>query len=190
MIKKPLILLAAVLLASCASPQQQTELNKLHGKVGKLNNEMKQLTEQASSLEQQNMLNSTSNQGAWLLPGTHTAVILKSQAGDLRLSLNQVETEANGTRATLAIRSAGANTLPGFSAQIEWGERDPVSGKPLQVDSQSQSVQVSASLLPRSEVIVPLRLSNITPEQLGYVRVHDIVVESAPATEASPATAE
>lgn len=64
MIKKPLILLAAVLLASCASPQQQTELNKLHGKVGKLNNEMKQLTEQASSPEQQNMLNSTSNQGA------------------------------------------------------------------------------------------------------------------------------
>lgn len=190
MIKKPLILLAAILLASCASPEQQTELNKLHGKVGKLNNEMQQLTQQASSLEQQNMLNSTSNQGAWLLPDTHTAVVLKSQAGDLRLSLNQVEPEANGTRATLAIRSAGANTLPAFSAQIEWGERDPISGKPLSVDSQTQSVQVSASLLPRTEIIVPLRLSNITPEQLGYVRVHDIVVKDAPAAATSPATGE
>lgn len=183
--KKPLLLVAALMLAGCAAPKQQPELNKLHNQVGKLNTEMQQLTQQAASLEQQNMLNSTLNQGAWLLPATKTAVALKSQAGEVRLSLSQIEGDANGTRAILHIRSAADNTIPAFTAQVEWGEMDPTTGKPLQVESQSQSLTVKDSLLARSEVTVPLRLSNITPEQLGYIRVHDIVLQDAP----KPATA-
>lgn len=178
--RTPLLLIAALMLAGCAAPKQQPELNKLHNQVGKLNAEMRQLTQQAASLEQQNMLNSTSDQGAWLLPATNTAVALKSQAGEVRLSLSHVEGDANGTRALLHIRSTAENTLPVFTAQVEWGEMDPITGKPLQVDSQSQLISLKDSLLPRSEVTVPLRLSNITPEQLGYVRVHGIVVQGSP----------
>lgn len=173
-------LLVAVMLAGCAAPTQQPELNKLHNQVGQLNTEMRQLTTQAASLEQQNMLNSGSKRGAWLLPATHTAVPLKSQLGEVRLSLSHVESEANGTRAILHIRSAAENTLPAFSFQIEWGEMDATTGKPLQADSQSQAITIADSLLPRSEITVPLRLSNISPEQLGYLRVHDIVAKDAP----------
>ena len=178
--KTALLLALSACLASCASPQQQPEINKLNSQVGKLNTEMQQLTQQATVLTQQNMLNSSSTQGAWLLPGANTGVVLKSQAGDLRLSLSHIEGEANGTRAILHIRSAAENTLPAFSATVEWGEADPVTGKPLQPGSQSQSFSVTGSLLPRSEVTVPLRLSNLQPEQLGYVRVHDIVTSATP----------
>ncbi|WP_338564716.1 DUF3251 domain-containing protein [Erwinia sp. E_sp_W01_6] len=60
---KSLVMITALMLAGCAAPKPQPELNKLHNQVGKLNTEMRQLTQQASSLEQQNMLNSTSDQG-------------------------------------------------------------------------------------------------------------------------------
>ncbi|MDW8845877.1 DUF3251 domain-containing protein [Erwinia sp. MMLR14_017] len=177
---KPLWVMVAVMLAGCTAPAQQPELNKLHNQVGKLNSEMRQLTTQAASLEQQNMLNSSSENGAWLLPATNTAVPLKSQLGEVRLSLSHVESEANGTRAMLHIRSAAENTLPAFSFQVEWGEMDATTGKPLQAASQSQAISIADSLLPRSEITVPLRLSNISPEQLGYLRVHDIVAKNAP----------
>ena len=183
---KPLVLITALMLAGCAAPKQQPELNKLHNQVGKLNSEMRQLTQQASSLEQQNLLNSTSDQGAWILPATNTAVVLKSQVGEMRLSLSHIESEANGTRAILHFRAAGENTLPAFTARIEWGEMDPTTGKPLQADSQSQSISVADSLLPRSEVTVPLRLSNIAPEQLGYLRVHDILAQTGSPPVAMP----
>ncbi|MGE9551876.1 DUF3251 domain-containing protein [Erwinia amylovora] len=177
-IRKPVLLVAALLLAGCATPSQQPELTRLHNQVGKLNGEMRQLTQQATALTRQNRLNTNSTQGAWLMPAANTAVVLKSQAGDVRLSLSQVSGEANGTRAILNIRPAGENPLPAFTVQVEWGEIDPTTGQPLQVDSQSQSITVAGSLLPRNEVTVPLRLSNIVPEQVGFVRVHDLVVQT------------
>ena len=181
LLKKAALLPLIALLASCASPQQKPQIVKLHNQVGKLNTQVEQLTEQATALTRQNGLNSSSTQGAWLLPVANTAVPLQSQLGEVRLSLSHVESEANGTRAILHIRSAADNSLPAFTATVEWGELDPTTGKPLQVSSQSQSFSVAASLLPRSEVTVPLRLSNLPPEQLGYMRVHDLVAQSAPA---------
>ncbi len=170
----------SLLLVSCASPQQQPEINRLNNQVGKLNTEMRQLTQQATALTRQNMLNSHSTQGAWLLPDANTAVVLQSQAGDIRLSLSHIESEASGTRAILHLAATTQNALPALSATVEWGEADPVTGKPLQPGSQSQSFSVPGSLSPRTEVTVPLKLSNLQPGQLGYVRVHDIVTTPVP----------
>lgn len=178
-VKKALLLTLSAFLASCASPQRP-EINHLNNQVVKLNTKMQQLTQQATVLTQQNMLNNNSTQGAWLLPGANSSVLLKSQVGDLRLSLNHIESEANGTRAILHIRATAENPLPAFKVTVEWGEADPVTGKPLQPGSQSQSFSVAESLLPRSEVTVPLRLSSLQPAQLGYVRVHNILTNPAP----------
>ncbi|QKJ86146.1 DUF3251 domain-containing protein [Paramixta manurensis] len=175
---------STLLLAGCSSAPQPQAVNHLHNEVNKLNQTMRQLTTQATVLEQQNQLNANSAQGAWLLPSANTAVILQSNAGELRLSLSQVEAEANGTRAILNIRAAGEKTLPALSAEIEWGERDPVSGKPLQASALSQTISVPSSLVPQANAEVPLRLSGITPEQLGYVRVHDVTLDNS----AAPAT--
>lgn len=169
-----------LLLAGCAATPPQPKISQLHNEVGKLSQEMRQLTNQASALERQGNLNSGSAQGAWLLPAAKTGVVLKSQVGDLKLSLSHVEAEANGTRAILQIHATNDAPLPAFTAEVEWGELDAATGKPLTVNSQSQQIQVDSALLPKSEETVSLRLSNLPPEQLGYVRIHDVVVKTAP----------
>ncbi|KQN63109.1 DUF3251 domain-containing protein [Erwinia sp. E602] len=177
-----LSLLASLLaLAGCASKPAPSQLRELHREVGKLSQQMRQLTDQATALEQQGQLNGGSAQGAWLLPAAATGVILKSQAGELQLSLGQVEAAASGSRAVLHIHSKGNAPLPAFTASVEWGELDATTGKPLTVDSQTQQIAVHAALLPRSEASIPLPLNNLTPQQLGYVRVHQVLLtDSAP----------
>lgn len=175
-----------LLLAGCASTPPQPKLNQLHNEVGKLTQEMRQLTNQAAALEQQGNLNSGSAQGAWLLPAANTGVILKSQAGELKLTLSHVQAEANGTRALLHIRATGDAPLPAFTAQVEWGELDSTTSKPLTVNSQVQQIEVTRALLAKSEATVPLRLSNLPPEQLGYVRIHDVILSTEPPAVSTP----
>lgn len=175
-----------LLLAGCASTPPQPKLNQLHNEVGKLTQQMRQLTNQAAALEKQGNLNSGSTQGAWLLPVANTGVILKSQAGELKLSLSHIQPEANGTRAILQIRAAGDAPLPAFTAKIEWGELDSATSKPLTVNSQVQNIEVTSPLLAKNEATVPLRLSNLAPEQLGYVRVHDVVLSAVPPAASKP----
>lgn len=166
-------LLSAALLNGCAAPPSAST-RALHGEVGQLNQQVSQLTRQASALEQQNQLNSHSTQGAWLLPAANTRVELQSLAGPLMLSLTRIEAEASGTRALLTLRAAGDRPLQSLRMQVEWGELDAATGKPLSAGALSQIIEVRNALLPKSEQPVPLRLSGLPPEQLGYVRIHDV----------------
>jgi outer membrane murein-binding lipoprotein Lpp len=176
-------LLTATLLNGCAAPPAKTQA--LHGEVKQLNQQVAQLTNQASALEQQNQLNSQSTQGAWLLPAANTRVELKSLAGPLMLSLTRIEPEANGTRALLTLRAAGDRPLQSLRMQVEWGALDAATGKPLTASALSQTIEVRNTLVPQTEQPVPLRLSGLSPQQLGYVRVHD--VEPLTPTNAAPA---
>lgn len=180
------LLASWLVLAGCSSTPAPSKISQLHNEVGKLSQEMLQLTRQATALEQQEHLNTGSVQGAWLIPQAATGVLLKSQAGDLKLSLSQVQAEANGTRAMLDIHATGEATLPSFTAEVEWGELDSATGKPLSINSLSQKIAVTRTLLPRSQVSVPLRLSGLSPEQPGYVRIHDVMVTPSPAPDSAP----
>lgn len=179
------VALSLLVLSGCSSTPASPKVKQLHQEVSQLNQEMRQLTSQATALEQQNLLNSHSEQGAWLLPQANTAVVLQTQLGELRLSLTQVESEASGTRANLNVRAAGEQPLSALTASVEWGELDAASGKPLNAGTLSQTITVPATLLPKSSVIVPLRLSGLTPGQLGFVRVHDVVAKSPAAPESA-----
>ncbi|KKW52215.1 hypothetical protein XB02_01235, partial [Pantoea ananatis] len=64
-------------------------------------------------------------------------------------------------------------------ATVVWGQLDPATGKPLEADSLTQTLSVPASLTPRSSVTVPLRLKDVTPEQLGYVRIHQVIADTS-----------
>ncbi|GLR10185.1 hypothetical protein COO59_05725 [Mixta theicola] len=166
-------LLTAMLLNGCAAPSPAKN-QALHGEINQLNQQVNQLTRQADALEQQNQLNSHSSQGAWLLAAANTRVELKSLAGPLMLTLTRIEPEASGTRALLTLRSADDRPLQSLRMQVEWGELDGVTGKPLSAGALSQTIEVRNTLLPKAEQPIPLRLSGVTPEQLGYVRVHDV----------------
>ena len=188
--KKGLFLLpvlGVVLLNGCAAPATPQK-QALHAEVNQLNQQVTQLTRQASALERQNSLNVHSTQGAWLLPEANNRVELKSQAGPLMLSLTRIEPEASGTRALLTLRAAGDRPLQSLRMQIEWGELDAATGKPLSASALSQTIEVRNTLLPQTEQPVPLRLSGLSPDQLGYVRVHDVELLN-PAQPASTAPA-
>lgn len=171
--------LSLALLSGCSTTAVQPQVKQLHQEVSQLNQQMQQLTSQASAVEIQGQLNAHSQQGAWLLPQANTPVELQTQAGMLRLSLSRVEAEASGSRANLILQTRDNSALPGLKATVVWGQLDPATGKPLEADSLTQTITIPASLMPRHSVTVPLRLSGMTPDQLGYVRVHQVLAQTA-----------
>lgn len=166
------------LLSGCSTSATNPQVKQLHQEVSQLNQQMQHLTTQASALEIQGQLNSHSANGAWLVPQANTPVALQTQLGTLRLTLSPVIAEASGSRTTLSIRAMGDQPLPALHATVIWGELDPATGKPLNSDSLSQTIAVPASLLAQHAVEVPLRLSGLTPDQLGFIRVHDVTADA------------
>ncbi|MCL1028385.1 DUF3251 domain-containing protein [Serratia silvae] len=165
------LLTAMILLAGCA---QNREVPKLTNQVVELKQVLGELTEQATALERQNRLNQSSTSGVYLLPAANNAAKLQSSVGELSLSLNYVKSEANGSQAILYVRTLSGQYLPSFIATLEWGQLDAATGMPLTAQAQSQQIQSASSLLPKTEQIFELRLSGVTPSQLGYIRVHSV----------------
>lgn len=184
------VALSLVTLSGCSSTASNPQVRELHQEVSQLNQQMQHLTTQASALEIQGQLNGQLQQGAWLVPQANTPVALQTQLGTLRLTLSPVTAEASGSRATLTVRSMDDRPLPALHATVIWGELDPATGKPLRSDSLTQTVAVPASLLPQHSASIPLRLSGLTPQQLGYVRVHNVTgdapIQTSPAAPANP----
>ena len=178
------VIAAGLLLAGCAHPQK-TNAPALKAEVGQLNQQVDSLNIQVSALMQQNALNEQSTSGVFIYPAAQTAAQVDSQIGKLQVSLSQVETEANGSRALLRIRSVDSTPLKPFHAMVDWGQVDTASGKPLTADALSQPIAVPTALLPKPEAVIELRLSGLAPEQIGFIRVHDIQ-EITPASPAAP----
>lgn len=176
--------LALLLLAGCAQ-QTNPKIPALKSEIGKLNQRLQYLNAQASALMQQNALNEQSTGGVYLYPAAQTGAQVDSDIGKLQVTLGTVETEANGARAFLRIRTTDGSTLPTFHAVVDWGQVDPASGKPLTADTLSQPIVVPASLLPKPEATIELRLSGLTPEQVGFVRLRDIL-RTSPETPPAP----
>jgi outer membrane murein-binding lipoprotein Lpp len=172
------LLTTLILLAGC-TPHR--EVPKLKSQVVELKQMLSTLTDQASALERQNRLNQNSTSGVYLLPAANSAARLQSSVGELSVSLSQMKNEANGTQAILVIRTISGQNLPDFTAKLEWGQLDVTTGMPLTAGSLSQQIRSHDSLLPKNEQNFELRLSGVTPEQLGYIRLHSVnpVTESA-----------
>src|SRR5476649_767904 len=165
---------AALLFLSGCAQQPNPQTPALKDEVSQLNQRLDYLNHQMSALIQQNALNERSTGGVYLYPAAQTGAQVESQIGKLQVSLGPVETEANGSRALLQIRTADSSALTPFHAIVDWGQIDASSGKPLTADTLSQPINVPASLLPKPEATIELRLSGLAPEQVGYIRLHGI----------------
>ncbi|MCS4267500.1 DUF3251 domain-containing protein [Serratia sp. BIGb0163] len=177
---KIFLLSTLVLLAGCA---QTREVPKLHNQVVELNQQLTTLTNQATALEQQNQLNKNSTSGVYLLPAANNAARLQSSLGELSVSLSHVKSEANGTQAILHVRTLSQASLPAFKAIVEWGQLDATTGNPLTAEALSQPIVSQDSLLPKTEYSFELRFSGLTPDQLGYVRLHSVEPTTAAAAQ-------
>ena len=169
--RKIFLFSSVIMLAGCA---QNHEVPQLKNQVVELKQKLALLVDQASALKFQNQLNQDSARGVYLLPLANNAARLQSSVGELSISLGNVTSEANGSQATLAVRTLSGQYLPGFTAILEWGELDSTTGMPLSAEAQSQRIQSPPTLLAKTEQLFALRLSGLTPEQLGYIRLHSI----------------
>jgi hypothetical protein len=158
-------------LSACA---QQSEVRQMHQSVSTLNKEMNQLNQETVKITQQNSLNVKSTRGVYLLPGSNTPARLNSQVGTLRMSLINIAPNAAGTRVTLRIQGESNDPLPAFSGTVEYGQIQGTTDNYQEVNVQNQLINAPASVLAPSDVDIPLQLNGITPEQLGFVRIHDI----------------
>ncbi|EDQ2286339.1 DUF3251 domain-containing protein [Salmonella enterica subsp. arizonae] len=167
------VILAGSLLSLTACAPQ-SEVRQMHQSISTLNKEMNQLNQETVKITQQNKLNVDSTRGVYLLPGANTPARLKSQIGTLRMTLLDIAPVADGTHAMLRIQGESRDPLPAFSATIEYGQIQGTTENYQEVDVQRLLVNASASLLAPSDVNIPLQLKSITPERLGFIRIHDI----------------
>lgn len=158
-------------LSACA---QQSEVRQMHQSVSTLNKEMNQLNQETVKITQQNSLNVKSTSGVYLLPGSNTPARLNSQIGTLRMSLINIAPNAAGTRVTLRIQGESNDPLPAFSGTVEYGQIQGTTDNFQEVNVQNQLINAPASVLAPSDVDIPLQLNGMTPDRLGFVRIHDI----------------
>lgn len=158
-------------LNACA---QQTEVREMKESVSTLNNAMNKLNQETVKITQQNALNAKSTSGVYLLPGANTPARLNSQIGTLKMSLVNIAPNADGTRATLRIQGESNDPLPAFSGTVEWGQIQGTTDAYQEVNVQQQLINAPGSVLAPSDVDIPLQLNGVTPDQLGFVRIHDI----------------
>lgn len=158
-------------LSACA---QQSEVRQMHQSVSTLNKEMNQLNQETVKITQQNSLNVKSTSGVYLLPGSNTPARLNSQIGTLRMSLINIAPNAAGTRVTLRIQGESNDPLPAFSGTVEYGQIQGTTDNFQEVNVQNQLINAPVSVLAPSDVDIPLQLNGMTPDRLGFVRIHDI----------------
>ncbi|WP_142501776.1 DUF3251 domain-containing protein [Klebsiella sp. 2680] len=158
-------------LSACA---QQSEIHQMNQSVSTLSKEMSQLNQQTIEITQQNALNAKSSSGVYLLPGAKTPARLKTQIGTLRMSLLNITPEGDSTRLTLRIQGESNDPLPAFSATVAFGQIRGTTDSYQEVNVQNQLINAPASILAPSDINIPLRLNGVSPEQLGFVRIHDI----------------
>ncbi len=158
-------------LSACA---QQSEVRQMNQSISSLNTTMNKLNQETVKITQQNALNAKSTSGVYLLPGSNTPARLNSQIGTLRMSLVNVAPNADGTRATLRIQGESNDPLPAFSATVEWGQIQGTTDSFQELNVQTQLINARASILAPSDVDIPLQLNGLTPDQLGFIRIHDI----------------
>lgn len=158
-------------LTACA---QQSEIRQMHQSVSTLSQEMTQLNQQTIKITQQNALNAKSTRGVYLLPEAKTPARLESQIGTLRMSVGSITPDGDGSRLTLRIQGESNDPLPAFSGTVEWGQIQGTTESYQEVNVKNQLFTAPASTLAPSDVDIPLQLSGLTPEQLGFIRIHDI----------------
>ncbi|URO00167.1 DUF3251 domain-containing protein [Leclercia adecarboxylata] len=158
-------------LSACA---QQSEVRQMKQSISSLNTTMNKLNQETVKITQQNALNAKSTSGVYLLPGSNTPARLNSQIGTLKMSMVNVAPNADGTRATLRIQGESNDPLPAFSATVEWGQIQGTTDSFQELNVQTQLINAPASVLAPSDVDIPLQLNGMTPDQLGFIRIHDI----------------
>lgn len=169
-----LITLLAFSILNLAGCAQQSSLHQIQYEIKNLNQDMVDLSQQAIILSEQNALNAQSTQGVYLLPNAGASALLESQIGMLKMSLSHITTVTSGTQVTLLIQDNTQQPLPAFSGVIAWKTRTEKTDATSTAADGQQSFTAPVQLATPGEATITLILPDISPENLRWIRIHNI----------------
>jgi outer membrane murein-binding lipoprotein Lpp len=155
-----------ILLTGC---DQRSKVTALEVKVTTLETE---LTNLKQKIEMQEMV-SDWDKVAYLTPGAEGYSLIKSDLGNLTVSIVNVRPYANGSKITLQFGNLTAATIDGLKTKLEWGPVDK-EGRPKNAEAKSRDVIFNEPLISGSWTNSDVVLEGIPPIDLGFVRLRDV----------------
>lgn len=155
-----------IILTGC---DQSSRVTALEAKVTTLETE---LTNLKQKIEFQEMVNGW-DKVAYLTPGAEGYSLIKSDLGNLTVSIVNVRPYANGSKITLQFGNLTAATIDGLKTKLEWGPVDK-EGTPKNAEAKSRDVVFNEPLISGSWTNSDVVLEGIPPTDLGFVRLRDV----------------
>ncbi len=148
---------------------QSSKVTALETKMTALESELTNLKEK---IELQQMLSGW-DKVAYLTPGAEGYSLVKSDLGNLTVSIVNVRPYANGSKITLQFGNLTSATIDGLKTKLEWGPVDK-DGMPKNAESKSRDVVFNEPLISGSWTNSDVVLEGIPPTDLGFVRLRDV----------------
>lgn len=160
-----------VALTGCgqSTNDQSAKVNALEVQVTALQTELADLKQK---VELQQMVSGW-DKVAYLTPGAEGYSLVKSDLGNLTVSIVNVRPYANGSKITLQFGNLTSATIDGLKTKLEWGPVDK-DGMPSNTAAKSREVVFNEPLISGSWTSSDVVLEGIPPTDLGFVRLRDV----------------
>lgn len=162
-------IIAAGLFLALTGCDQSSKVTALEVKVAALETE---LTNLKQKIELQEMVSGW-DKVAYLTPGAEGYSLIKSDLGNLTVSIVNVRPYANGSKITLQFGNLTSATIDGLKTKLEWGPVDK-EGMPKNTEAKSRDVVFNEPLISGSWTNSDVVLEGIPPTDLGFVRLRDV----------------
>lgn len=151
------------------NPEAIVKLTELETKITTLESELSNIKEK---LEFQQVVNGLDKE-AYLTPGSEGYSLIKTDLGNLTVSLVNVLPYANGSKITLQFGNLTSATIDGLKIKLEWGPVDK-EGLPINEKTKSRDVVFNESLISGNWTNSDVVLEGIPPTDLGFVKLQNV----------------
>ena len=168
--KKRCLLMGTLALTACgASPQPALErdMNQLKIDIAALKDSLQAVRRSIRFDEIWRDLDKI----AFMTPGSDGYSVIRTDLGPMTVSLENIESYANGSRVTLQVGNITSATINGAKATVEWGRvsSDSAADNP----TKSREVSFRNPLRSGSWNTISVVLEGVPPTELGFVRIRD-----------------
>jgi hypothetical protein len=167
-----LLFAASLLLVGCDLTTNTAFEKKLEAANTQIASLQKDLAEQKQKLEFDEFIKTFDNI-AYLTPGNSGYSSIKFDLGTLTVQLADVKPYANGSKVTLKFGNTLSASINGLKATIDWGKVNE-KGSPINESAKSKEVTFTETLRAGSWTPTSVVLDGLPPNELGFVRVHDV----------------
>lgn len=167
-----LLFATSLLLAGCG----QNANTALEKKLEATNAQLTSLQIELAEYKQKTDLNefvANFEKIAYLTPGSDGYSAVKFDLGILTVQLADVKPYANGSKVTLKFGNVLSASIRGLKTTIDWGRVD-AKGVPMNESAKSKEVTFIETLRAGAWTPVSIVLDGLPPNELGFVRVHDV----------------